>query len=571
MRNHEPQNFQTYYCAIFVDSLVRHGLRHVVISPGSRSTPLAIAFAAHPRVQKHIVIDERSAGFIALGIALDSGLPAALVCTSGTAVANYLPAVSESLMSGTPMIVLSADRDFDEQDTGANQWIDQNSIFGNKTVFHATATATADMHRAVSIDRIKLLADQTWFLAIERRGCSHINFPFHKPLEPDFEFTEQLIALYGETETKQITENLLGANILELDRPTVDRIKKSNHPIIICGAGQQTNRLKKLLDQFTKNHIPVLFEAGSTPVLSGEPEMILGANTFLRDTENCSLLRPDLIIRFGAEPIGKGLLNYLNIHKDIHTIHFTEFTNWSNSSFSNTTIIKCTSDIVCTNLPQPESIEGNWISIWKKFSANYQARLSDIVPTDKLRDGDVYTQISRQLTTGDVIMISNSFSARDIDLFGSPSLSRIKIHSNRGVSGIDGITSTAIGIAKSSGQKVTLITGDLAWMHDLNAMITMRNDASIRVRVIVLNNNGGNIFRMLPISGSTYYKTYFETPQNLEISPIASAMGIEAYSVSSTAELAEVLIKSDNSRLVLIECNTDPDLSMALRKQMWNQ
>lgn len=569
MRNHEPQNFQTYYCAIFVDSLVRHGLRHAVISPGSRSTPLAIAFASHPRVQKHIVIDERSAGFIALGISQNSGLPAALVCTSGTAVANYLPAICESRMSGTPMIVLSADRDFDEQDTGANQWIDQNKIFGDMTVFHATARV--DLQRPVSIDRLRLLADQTWFRSIEKMGCSHINFPFHKPLEPEFEFTEQLIDLYGVSDAKQVTESVRGANKLELEPKTVDRIRKSRNPIIICGAGQQSNRIKKLVQQFTDMHIPVLFEAGSTPVLSGDPELIFGANTFLRDSGYCTELRPDLIIRFGAEPIGKGILNYLKYHKAVHTIHFTEFTNWSNSSFSNTTIIKCTSDLVCTNLPQQGDIDSNWISTWKKLSTNYQSRLSDIIPATLLRDGDVYNQMVRHLKKDEIVMISNSFSARDIDLFGSPSLSHIRIHSNRGVSGIDGITSTAVGIAKSSRQKVTLITGDLAWMHDLNALITMRNDASIQLRIIVLNNNGGNIFRMLPISGSTFYQTYFETPQHLEVSAIAHAMGLEAYSVCSITELSEVLIKSEESRLVLIECKTDPDASMELRKQMWNQ
>ncbi len=567
MHNYEPQNFQTYYCAVFVDSLVRHGLRHVVISPGSRSTPLAIAFAAHPQVKKHIVIDERSAGFIALGIAQYSGFPAALVCTSGTAVANYLPAVSESRMSGIPMIVLSADRDFDEHNTGANQWIDQTNIFGNKAIFHANANV--DMNRLVTLDRLRLLADQTWLHAIDKKGCAHINFPFHKPLEPDTSFVESLTDLYNSPEFELLSNQAVNSDYFELDRSLLNKLSEAKRPIIVCGAGQQSNNLSSLIQQFTRLGIPVLYEAASTPILPHDSEFVYGANSYLRNEENCHVLRPDLIIRFGSEPIGKGILNYLKIHRDVDTIHFTDLVNWSNSTFSNTTIFKCTSNSTCMNLPQTTDGYVEWKHLLRKFSSDYLTSLSKIESVESLRDGDVYIHLKEHISANDLVMISNSFSARDLDLFGSPYLTKNQIYSNRGVSGIDGITSTAIGIAKATDRRVTLIIGDLAWMHDMNAMITMRNDDSIRVRVIVLNNNGGNIFRMLPISGSNYYQTYFETPQYLNISNITHSMGIESYSVRSTKELSEALSTSESSRLVVIECHTDAELSMGLRKLIW--
>jgi len=560
------QNIQTYHAAVVVRSFVAKGLKHVVISPGSRSTPLTLAFATHPDIKSHVVIDERSAAFVALGIAHETGKPAALVCTSGTAVANYFPAIAEAQKAGLPMLVLSADRDFNEMNTGANQWIDQVNLFGNKAVFFAQVKPRENDPRDVS--RLEYLAHQAWTESILKGGCAHLNFPFRKPLEPSSEFLKSLVRFYesGPDSDFKITSSV---SEFKLDQSILSLLVGSTSPIVIASAGIRNTSTVELIQKFSKAGIPILAEAGSIGnKLSGIDTFIDGANSFLRHDNTCSQLKPDLIIRFGDEPVGKGLLTYLKVHQQVPVVRFSERLNSSNSTFSPENLVIISSDCTFDDLIViPHSQKSNWLRTWRLHENTLLKRRNELFKTENiLRDGDVYGILSQFLGDDEHLFISNSFPARDIDSFGDLRLKSRNIFMNRGASGIDGILSTALGISLVSSSPITLIAGDLAFVHDLSALIPIKN-YNTDLRIIVINNDGGGIFEMLPVSNSNHFDEFFRTSQNIDADALAKAAGLISIKVTTASQLAEVL--SSSERYQVIECVTDQHASMMQRKALW--
>lgn len=560
------QNIQTYHAAVVVRSLAAKGLEHVIISPGSRSTPLTLAFAAHPSIKSHVVIDERSAAFVALGIASVSGKPAALVCTSGTAVANYFPAIAEAQKAGLPLLVLSADRDFNEMNTGANQWIDQVNLFGNKAVFFAQVKPRENDDRDIS--RLEYLAHQAWTESILKGGCAHLNFPYRKPLEPTTSFLQSIREIYLNEPLKTYSVSVL-ASRFELGQSVKSIIESSKSPVIITSSGIRNDFTIELVKYFSDSGVPILTEAGSLGAhLASLSTYIDGANTFLRHQEQCTELTPDLIIRVGDEPIGKGLLNYLKVHQNVPVVRFSERMSWSNSAFSPEDLIFLPEfGTVNETFDFPISSNPEWLSAWKSHEKEVLNRRSRVFNEGKsLRDGDIYGILSETLDESEVLFVSNSFPARDIDTFGDLKLKSRKIFMNRGASGIDGIISTAIGVSIVSPHPVTLLIGDLAFIHDLSALIPFKNFES-NLRIIVINNNGGGIFEMLPVADSEHFADFFRTSQHIEAAAMAKGAGLISTKVTTSAQLKEAL--SSSGRFQVIECVTDQSESMLQRKALW--
>lgn len=560
------QNIQTFHAAVVVRSLVANGLEHVVISPGSRSTPLTLAFAAHPKVKSHIIIDERSAAFVALGMASATGKPSALVCTSGTAVANYFPAIAEAQKAGHPMLVLSADRDFNEMNTGANQWIDQINVFGNKTVFFAQVKPRETDPRDIS--RLEYLAHQAWCESILRGGCAHLNFPFRKPLEPTSDYLNGLANFY-EKGPEMAFSISIPVSRFTLDASIKKLLEKSTTPVIITTGGIRSNTTIELIKKISKTGIPVLAETGSIgSELSEIDTFIDGANTFLRHESICTQLKPDILIRFGDEPIGKGLLTYLKVHRNVQVVRFSERSNWSNSTFSPEKIVFLPDKGLFDNsFELNNSLNPDWLQSWRFHENKILNRRNQLFKAEiKLRDGDIYGILSQSIADDEHLFISNSFPARDIDSFGDQRLKSRKIFMNRGASGIDGIISTALGISLASSTPITLIAGDLAFAHDLSALIPVKN-LNAELRIIVINNNGGAIFDMLPVANSEHFDEFFRTSQHIDVDALARAAGLDSTKVTSASQLTEVL--STSKRFHVIECMTDHDASMMQRKALW--
>jgi 2-succinyl-5-enolpyruvyl-6-hydroxy-3-cyclohexene-1-carboxylate synthase len=563
MTDLKPGNAAFYWTTIFLRKLREFGVKHVVISPGSRSTPLVLAGAANSHFKKHIILDERSAAFTALGIGKATNIPAVLICTSGTALANYYPAVIEARQSGVPMILATADRPPHLRATGANQAIDQLKIFGDYPVFFHEA-GEPDLTDE-GLNRLKMLAHQSVTLSQKKRGPVHLNFPFRKSLEPNDDFlrkiTEENAAVKSSTadqkdrELYHFSDEILGA------------ISEAEKPLIIVGPtapDDDTSAIARLAEELKA---PLLSEATISSSNS-----INGFAGFLRNKELLKDLEPDLILRFGFQSTAKSLEWGFKRWKPKHHYHFASTHDWQDAGFSGSQHIPWLGRPIHFDKIS-SSTKSEWLKQWKNAEKDFNDyRDSTISNISTLTDGSVYHYLSSQIPDDHFIVVSNSFPARDIHLFGRYNL-KIPLFQNRGVSGIDGVTSTALGISLSKNKPGVLFTGDLAFLHDTNALLNHQRLEN-PLTIVVINNSGGSIFRMLPIAKhDEYFKPYFETPQSADIGQLVGSYDVPFQQIDSLSSLRDVDLQDwmkQNNGLSVIECKTDPDASMELRKKLWD-
>ncbi len=543
----------------FFKALQKRGVRHIVISPGSRSTPLTLAAASNKHFKKHVILDERSAAFTALGIAKATNIPAVLICTSGTAAANYYPAVIESRQSGVPMILATADRPPHLRATGANQAIDQLKMFGDYPVFfHEVGEPRAKNN---DLNRLKVLARQAVSISLEKRGPVHLNFPFRKPLEPNSELLDD-----NHEVQPAATDSLTSLSSLQLAKSVQNDISDAQRPLIIVGPlapKDDTESIARLAGQISA---PVLAESSIDA-----QNCISGFAGFLRNKQLCSELEPDLILRFGFQPTTKALELGLNNWAPGSHYHFASTHEWQDATFSAAERIPWMGQVIhFGDFQSPQNIK--WLKQWKSVEEDFGGHVEKSMQQETaLTDGAVYDHISPQIPEKSFIAVSNSFPARDIHLFGQRS-ARIPLYQNRGVSGIDGVTSTAIGLSLSLQKPGVLFTGDLAFLHDTNALLN-QNKVEHPLTIIVINNSGGSIFRMLPIKQhNKYFEPYFETPQSVDIQKLTASYNIPYLGIKSHSKLAEFQLSdwvAEHHGLSVIECKTDADASMKLRKKLW--
>ena len=553
-----------------VRSFYRIGLRHVILSPGSRSTPLTMAFSYHPGFRKQVILDERSAAFTALGIGKESGKPAILVCTSGTATANYYPAIAEARQAGVPMIVCTADRPPSLRGIGSSQTLDQLKLYGDKAVwFHELGEpADTDQDR----QRIEYAAMQAMDESIQTGGASHLNIPFRKPLEPTASQIESQKTRIDEQLNQPSNES--GAEpaltrAVSLSEAIRDLIKQSERPLVIAGPSDPFRRHNKAaLSVAEKLHAPILAEPGS-----GIPKHSLRIDRFdqiLRNDDTAGTLAPDLIVRFGDQPFSKSLIQSIHTFRDVPLIRFDSRKSWQDHEMNTRYLIKLKpDDQLNTDEIHPKEHSDRYFKKWK--AAEQQAGLhlkNSLAEQPNLCDGHIFHHLAESLPDTWHVMLSNSLPVRDAVLFGYPGG---HIFLNRGVAGIDGIISTATGTARSSGSPTCCVVGDLAFLHDSNALLSLKNLEAPFV-IMVVNNNGGNIFRMLPIHDhKDVYTTYFETPQNTEIRYLAQAHNLDYRRIKTQNELKKLRFDdtSIHEKPIVIECVTNPDESMKLRSGLW--
>jgi 2-succinyl-5-enolpyruvyl-6-hydroxy-3-cyclohexene-1-carboxylate synthase len=556
-----PSPFET--ASAVVQSLYQNGVRHAVISPGSRSTPLTLAFAYHPGISKKIVLDERSAAFIALGIGKVSGRPAALVCTSGTAAANYFPAIAEAKQAGVPMIVLTADRPPNLRGTGSSQTIDQVKLYGDYAVFfHEMGEPGIDERDTA---RIRYAAKQAVTDSIRKGGAAHLNFPFRKPLEPSKEIADLARERFERQpdDTKPVRSAF--SRTLRLDEELSDLINKSSRPLIIAGpANKHQSNSSTAAKLAEKLNAPIIAEPGSR--FDHHPLRVHRYEQLLRNDSARNSLAPDILLRFGDQPFTKSVLGGMEAWKDLPTIQFSGRLSWQDHHMSSDWNIELHQNDRF-DLNSLESKGSDYFVQWKNADSDAEKRLNDTLKNeDGLCDGHVFHHITKKIPAEWNLMLSNSLPVRDAALFGNPGPG---VNVNRGAAGIDGILSTAIGTAMATKSPVACVLGDLAFLHDANALLSLKNIGT-PFSVIVINNNGGNIFRMLPIyEHGEIYQSYFETPQDADIEHIARAYGISYMRIVSKKELGQVSFNRTENKPVLFECITNPDKSMIMRKKLW--
>ncbi len=592
-------NPNLFWSQLFVNALAQSGLTAVIIAPGSRSTPLTLAFHAHPGVTVYPHLDERSAGFFALGMALATDKPAALVCTSGTAVANFLPALIEAKMSHVPLLALTADRSHELRHSGANQTIDQVKIYGDQVLWsvdmpvpHADAPELVLRHVQTTAARAYAAANRLV------KGPVHVNFPFRKPLEPVISeqysvFSEQLADNHSQFTIHNSQFTIQHGRLL----PTHTQINQltailNQHPrgLIVCGprcpGGEFVTAVTALAQRVG---YPILADPlsgvrfGARELETGEwrlegdseqspisnlqsPLPIVGGyETFLQ--AELDWPEPEVIIRFGAVPLSKWLNVYLDRIRPAHRIHIRANGVWADDSHRATWFLQAEETAVCHALiqstpPRPNSVwarqvMGTETAVWQAI---------DQAMADSYFDGAIVADTLAHLPDGSILFIGNSLPARHLDQFGRPSAKRIQVFANRGASGIDGNLSTALGIAVAAGKPITAVLGDITFYHDMNGLLAARHAPP--VTIIVINNNGGGIFRRLPISQhEPPFTELFLTPHGLNFEHAARLYGLDYVRVDDWAAFGAAVSQPATAPR-LIEAVTDGRADDQHRREM---
>ncbi len=566
MKKYINRNF--FWADLFVSQLSKLGVRHVCISPGSRNTPLTLAFAQNKSFKKYIHVDERSSGFFALGIAKKSKQPVAIVTTSGTAVAELYPAIIEAFIQRVPLIICTADRPAYLINTGANQTINQKNIFSN----HIRCFVDFGLP-TLNLPKLKLfcknVVNSIEIGVVSNPGPIHFNFPFKKPLEPN-SFTDNIDIrikeyLLSKPKTKAIT--LKRSEVSKF----ISSLDKSKRPLLHIGWSEFPSQFyKKLIKFSSKNNIPILVDGTSDlRFCKGNNQTIItNHSAFLPYIET----EPDLIINFGNAPTSNSVLNYFE-NTSAKRILVNKFGDLKDPAITKGELFKCDPIVILDqliryNFNASKLNKWNGYIIEKDTICEVQKKL--IHSSSFGNESRIVNEVLSIIPENSNLFVSNSLPIRDFDYFASKRKSNLNIYTNRGASGIDGIISTASGIASQTNNATFLIIGDLAFYHNINALATLK-EMSIPLKIILVNNNGGGIFNMLPVADSSKnFSKYFTTSQNLDFGNIVKAFNGNYYLAKTWNSLRKNLMKViEKNSYSVIEILTDANNSVNMRKKYW--
>ena len=559
-------NINTHWASVFVDELARGGLRAVCLAPGSRSTPLALAFAAQPAIRIYRHLDERSAGFFGLGLALATGQPVALLCTSGTAAANFHPAIVEAYYAYVPLLVLTADRPPELRGSGANQTIDQVKMYGDHVRWAVDAPVPATGAPDVVLRHMCTLAARALAAADgPPRGPVHVNLPFRKPLEPDAQTAT--IAPPDIPPPRPPHTHISRGRLSPTDEQLATVTAAAGQPgIIICGPGCPGGDFPVAVATLAARlGWPILADPLSGlrhgahvvegPVLGGYPLWLpaLGARR----------PRPEAILRFGAVPTSAALSAWLEASAPPTHIHVRDDGQWADDLHLTHTLIQADPTLFCTQmvdaLKDAPPAPPRWITFLQRVEEATWAAVDQALADRPLFDGGAIARALAALPEDAVVFAGNSMPVRYIDAFDRPDTRPIALYGNRGASGIDGNVSTALGLAAATGRPVVAFLGDITFYHDMNGLLAAQQQGLTDVTFVVTNNDGGGIFRRLPIARhDPPFTDLFLTPHGLTFGHAAALYGLEYAAVRDLAELG-VALGNDRqpSAAGLIEVITD--------------
>ena len=550
-----------------MEVLARLGVETVVVSPGSRSTPLTIAAARNNKLEAVPVLDERSAGFFALGLAKRTRKPVALICTSGSAVVNYHPAVLEASMSGTPLLVLTADRPAELRDCSSGQTIDQMKIFGD------SVRAFYEIALPESTPALLAYLRQTLVHAVDRSlngnaGPVHLNFPFRDPLLPAVDAAPIIEAAALEAEATVSTRPCemvgCGANF---DTIALERLASHRQGVIVVGAVNPRDG-----DESFADAVAMLSHKLGWPVISdvlnplrghaGETHsLICHYDAFLRNSETAQACEPTAVLQIGPLPTSKVLRAWLAQSDAVAFL-------LSDRPINTDPLHRVATPLhgeahVLAELLLHQSVDPDWIQSWVLLEQQAVAALdAKFEATDALFEGKVSWLLSRHLPVGTPTFIASSMSVRYAEYFWNAGSRACPIFCNRGANGIDGTLGTALGVAHR-GDPAVLLTGDLAFLHDTNALL-IAAELKGSLTVVLVNNNGGGIFEHLPVAAmETSFEQYFATPQSVQIDALCAAYGVAHQRVADWAELVAAISSLPEQGVRVIEVPTDRKADVA--------
>ena len=523
------------FCATLVDEWLHCGVRHAVVSPGSRSTPIALEIANRQEIEMHIFHDERSAAFAALGIAKASGVPAILVCSSGTAAVEFHPAVVEAHHSETPILICTADRPAELQGVGAPQTIDQRNLYGVavRKFVNAEVANDAESHTWRHIAR-DLFATSLG----DVQGPVHLNLRFREPL---MGFATSLPPRSASDVV--ITKKVALPSSRSLRK--LNKALESENGVII--AGPENYRVESILRLAETLGWPIIADPRSGTRVPNK-FVVAGADAILRDEDFSKKLRPDVILRFGTLPASKVVNSWLSGSGAIQVVITTTPSLTDPDQHCSLHIVGDI-DELCAGLASAHLKESvrkrslSWVDKWIAAEDLAQKAINAALADEAgLTEPGVARAIYALVPEASHLVVSSSMPIRDIEWFGAPR-NGLRVHANRGANGIDGVVSTAVGVALATRQPTTLLIGDIALLHDVNGLISLAS-RKIDLRIVVIDNNGGGIFSFLPQAQAldeAKFEKIFGTPHDANIKMLAQAHQINTHELTNISDLAEVL------------------------------
>ncbi len=573
-------NRNSMWSQVLVDELVRSGLEAVCIAPGSRSTPLTLAFAQHPHVKIYTHLDERSAGFFALGMAIASDKPVALVCTSGSATVNFFPAIVEAHESRVPLIVLTTDRPHELRHSGANQTIDQVKIFGGFALWAVDCALPEAKPSNLAIRNLRTTANRAYAIANgQRKGVVHLNLPFRKPLEP-IPVAEDVTQLSVEAMPRADEMPSVAFPTVTMS-PSAELLQElqavlgaCKHGIIVCG----TQTLRKPHDgyfadllAFSKAWQYPIFADVVSGVRFGDEQIIGSYDAFLNDGNPFPEYDVDVVIRLGDLPTSQALSRYLDQLQPKHIIHIQPSGVWADDSHRVSTFIQADPSVILReclpNQPEPSAFYDAFIAL--EHTTRHAIRQH--VQGATRFDGQVVFDAFDTIPNGTTVFLGNSLAIRHADLYALPVDDKhLRVVANRGASGIDGNTSTALGMgAALPDRPLVAILGDTTFYHDMNGLLAIQR-CGIPIVIVLLNNDGGGIFKRLPIRQfEPYFTDLFVMSHGLDFAHVAHLYGLTYHLNLDRREFQRVLNDALATRQsCLIEVQTQIDADFEMHQQM---
>lgn len=608
------------YIAALVDEFYQLGVRHAVFSPGSRSTTMAMLFTEYEGFETYMNIDERSASFMALGIAKAYKEPTVLVCTSGSAVAHYLPAILEAQYSGVPLIVLSADRPHTLLHVGAPQTVDQQKIFGTAVNYYEELAVPQEDHYYTYPRQV---ARKAYMKAMDiKKGPVHINVPLFEPLVPEldrkhFEVGRSTYKVfkpnYGDvfsyqnrsnntsnaSNTSNVSDVSYTKNTTSNSANNINNLNNANSLLaqykrVLILAGPQINVDEvESIHSFAENlQAPILADPLSnvrrchkTGAIDENHEVANNRSNdtnmtqdkqvsdvvmstydaFLADKDLWPVLKPDCVIQFGQIVVSKRVQQMVASWDSVEYIEVNPTMDSMNPTGKTTMHMQASIDMF-THLFAVKNESNAYLNRWQRLEVAGKAQLSTAIEEPSCFEGRTIRELQQHIPDNSQVLVANSMTVRDFDYFWLSGESDAVLYGNRGVNGIDGTVSTALGLATNH-QPTYLVTGDLSLFHDLNGLAVAKTH-NLNLTIILHNNDGGGIFEYLPQKGTKHFDYLFSTSQGLDYSGAAKLYGCGYTKISSPDELVPVLAKvSEESGVHIIEIPTDREYSRQLHRK----
>ena len=550
----------TAWVRVFIDEITRGGVQHVCIAPGSRSAPLVMACAREERIRTWVHLDERCAGFFALGLAKTTRRPAAVITTSGTATANLFPAVIEASHAGVPLLLLTADRPLRLRGTDANQTIDQSALYGSfvRERFDAGEPSADDLQS------VRALASEAAAATLGMEpGPVHVNFPLDKPLEPVELTAEQAasirsadpVGLDGRPDGTAMVPVMEGGSVGPIEDEVLavaGALAEGSRGLIVVGPVAHPESVGQAVGDLARaTGFPVLGDPLSGARFSehcGEHTVtaydLFLQNPSLRD----KTLKPDVVIRIGGSPVSASLLAFLGELGDVPQVRVGSGRS-SKDHLGVASLHVRAGEVpfihaVTKTLTTPGA-PPSWCKQWRAIDQAARQAVCDLWSSEAGEPGEgaVLAAVVAAVREGTTLFVSNSLPVRDLDAFGGEG-KPLRVYGNRGASGIDGIVSTVAGIAAGSdGQSpIVAVVGDVAFYHDMNGLFAVAKHR-LDIVFVVINNDGGGIFHMLPIRDhEPEFTQYFAAPHGLDFRHVAALYGISYNRVDRPRDAAEALV-----------------------------